>query len=158
MSDSDAAPYAIELQAAEDAGAGVDAAALIALAQRALGAERVATGSELSIVLTDDATIQQLNRTYRETDAPTDVLSFAQGEGDAFVAPDEAAPHLGDVIISLDTARRQADEYRLALEDEVSHLLVHGILHLLGYDHEEQDDAQVMRAHEDIILGEAHHH
>ena len=157
MSDSSAASYAIELQGAEDAD-GIDASSLVALAQRAMDAEHVAASSELSIVLTDDATIHELNRTYRHTDAPTDVLSFAQGEGDAFVAPDEAAPHLGDVVISLETARRQADDYALALQDEVSHLLVHGILHLLGYDHEEPDDAQIMRAHEDAILGEAHHH
>jgi probable rRNA maturation factor len=109
-------------------------------------------------MLTDDAALHELNRTYRGVDAPTDVLSFAQSEGGEFALPEGEAPHLGDVIISLDTARRQAAEYGLALQDEVSHLLVHGVLHLLGYGHEQPEDAQIMRTHEDAILGEAHHH
>jgi probable rRNA maturation factor len=132
--------------------------ALAALARRALSAEAVAAGSELSVVLTDDRRIQELNREYRGTDAPTDVLSFAQAEGVAFAVGDAVLAPLGDVIISLDTARRQATEYGLALSDELAHLLVHGILHLLGYDHERARDAKAMRAREDAILGEAHHH
>ena len=62
------------------------------------------------------------------------------------------------MIISVDTARRQAAEYALSLQDEVAHLLVHGILHLLGYDHEDPEDAAQMRQREDAILGSAHHH
>jgi probable rRNA maturation factor len=86
-------------------------------------------------------------------------LSFSQAEGEAFAVPDGETPHLGDVIISLDTARRQAADVGLALQDEMAHLLVHGILHLLGYDHESPDDEVAMRAHEDAILGaQAHHH
>ena len=149
--------YVIELQTDVEAD-DVDPPALELLAARALEAESVPHPAELSIVLTDDATVQRLNRTYRGADTPTDVLSFAQSEGDEFAAPEGEAPHLGDVIISLDTARRQAAEYGLAPQDEVSHLLVHGILHLLGYDHEQPEDARIMRAHEDAILGEAHHH
>ena len=109
-------------------------------------------------MLADDATVRELNRTYRGTDAATDVLSFAQSEGEAFAQPDGVPPHIGDVVISLDTAPRQAVEYGQALGDEVSHLLVDGVLHLLGYDHEQPDDAAVMRAREDAILGAAHHH
>ena len=142
---------------AEANSAGIDLAALEALAHRALDAE-AQTPSELSIVLTDDAAIRELNRQYRGTDAPTDVLSFAQGEGDAFARPDAALPHAGDVIISLDTARRQAAEYGVPLHDELAHLLVHGILHLLGYDQELAADAPVMRAREDASLGGAYHH
>ena len=140
--------------AAED----IDRAKLRALARKALRNEGVAAPAELSIVLTDDATVRALNRDYRGTDAPTDVLSFAQGEGEAFAAAPGASRHVGDVIVSVDTARRQAKRYKLTLHDEVAHLLVHGVLHLLGYDHEAPEDARVMRAHEDAILGPAHHH
>jgi probable rRNA maturation factor len=149
--------YIIELQADVDT-AGIDAHALERLAERALEAEGVAAPAELSILLADDPTVHELNRTYRDTDAPTDVLSFAQDEGDAFARPEGAARHLGDVVISVDTARRQAAEYMVTLQDEVSHLLVHGVLHLLGYDHEEPDDAQAMRLQEERVLGAAHHH
>jgi probable rRNA maturation factor len=149
--------YLIELEAGVDT-AGIDAHALERLAAHALSVERVAAPAELSIVLADDPTVHELNREYRGTDAPTDVLSFAQSEGEAFAQPEGAARHLGDVVISVDTARRQAQEYGITLQDEVSHLLVHGILHLLGYDHEAADEADVMRAHEDAVLGEAHHH
>jgi probable rRNA maturation factor len=151
-------PYAVEIQADTDI-AGIDADALNALAQRALAAESVGVPAELSVVLSDDGTVRDLNRRYRDTDAATDVLSFAQSEGDVFARPDETeARMLGDVIISVDTARRQAVEYDVSLHDEVAHLLVHGILHILGYDHEAPADAQNMRTHEDAILGEPHHH
>jgi probable rRNA maturation factor len=135
----------------------LDRKGLERLAARALDAERQPT-SELSIVLSDDAEVRRLNRDYRGVDAPTDVLSFAQAEGGEFASPEGALPHVGDVIISLDTAVRQAAEYNVTLQDEVSHLLVHGVLHLLGYDHEAPGDAATMRAREDAILGTAHHH
>ncbi|MEX2226731.1 MAG: rRNA maturation RNase YbeY [Dehalococcoidia bacterium] len=149
--------YVIEFQS-DAREAGVDAHELERLAHRVLEAEDVVKPSELSIVLAGDAMVQALNREYLGIDAPTDVLSFSQTEGDGFARPAEASPHLGDVIISIDTARRQAEEYGLSLQDEVSHLLVHGILHLLGYDHEIADDERNMRVREDAILGEAHHH
>jgi probable rRNA maturation factor len=149
--------YVIELQAEVDAF-GIDTHELERLAHRALEAEDVARPAELSIVLADDATVQALNREYRDTDAPTDVLSFAQTEGEAFARSEEASPHLGDVIISIDTARRQAAEYGLSLQDEVSHLLVHGVLHLLGYDHIAAEEERVMREREEAVLGSAEHH
>lgn len=149
--------YAIDIRADADA-TGIDARALRALARRALAAERVATPAELSIVLTDDATVRALNRDYRGADRATDVLSFAQEEGAAFAHPAGEARHLGDVVISIDTARRQARRRGAELRDEVAHLLVHGILHLLGHDHEMPAEAAIMRAREDAILGAAHHH
>ena len=149
--------YIIELQCEADA-TGIDAGALERLAAHALDGEGVSKPAELSILLADDGVVRELNRTYRGTDAPTDVLSFAQGDGEAFAVPEGAAPHLGDVVISVETARRQAAEYRQSLQDEVGHLLVHGILHLLGFDHEQPDDELIMRGHEDAILGPAHHH
>lgn len=91
---------------------------------------------ELSVLLTDDTLIHQLNRDYRGKDRPTDVLSFSQREGEDMPSPVDV---LGDVVISVETAGRQAAERGRTLDDEVRLLLVHGILHLLGYDHEEDE-------------------
>ena len=88
--------------------------------------------AELSVLLTDDATIRSLNREYRRKDRPTDVLSFALDAGPKDVP---AVRLLGDVVISLDTAARQARTRRRALLTEVAWLLAHGLLHLLGHDH-----------------------
>jgi probable rRNA maturation factor len=99
---------------------------------------------ELSVVITTDAEIRKLNRTWRQKDKPTDVLSFGQ-------APDSGV--LGDVVISLDTARRQAAEGKRALTDELARLLAHGVLHLLGHDHEEPADARRMARAEVKLLG-----
>jgi probable rRNA maturation factor len=150
--------YIIEIQDDADIS-GIDVKPLERIATRALEIEDVSSPAELSVVFVDDAAIRALNLEYRDTDAPTDVLSFAQGDGDAFARPDGAAMHLGDVIISVDTARRQSAEYDVPLQDEVAHLLVHGVLHLLGYDHEDPSDDAQMRSREDAILGaHAHHH
>ena len=105
--------------------------------------------AELSIVLCDDATIHPLNRDYRGKDKPTDVLSFAQREGEFAFLEDNL---LGDVIISMETTRRQADERGHSVETELRVLLVHGILHLLGYDHIVDDEAEIMEAKEREIL------
>ncbi|MFI5394874.1 MAG: rRNA maturation RNase YbeY [Candidatus Binatia bacterium] len=90
-------------------------------------------GAELAVSLVDDAEIQRLNHEYRGQDRPTDVLAFAMREG-ARAPGDEAV--LGDVVISLETASQQARRQRVSDADEVRILLVHGLLHLLGYDHE----------------------
>ncbi len=96
---------------------------------------------ELSVALVDDSTIHGLNRDYRAKDRPTDVLAFAMREGEALAElPEGQLEMLGDVIISIETATRQAKRARRSLLDEVTMLLAHGLLHLLGYDH--QDDAE----------------
>ena len=105
--------------------------------------------AELSILLCDDATIHPLNRDYRGKDKPTDALSFAQREGEFAFVDDNV---LGDVIISIDTTIRQAQERNHSTETELRVLLVHGILHLLGYDHIEDDEAEVMEEKERKIL------
>lgn len=106
--------------------------------------------AELSVVLCSDAFIQPLNRDWRGKDAPTDVLSFAQQEGDHLLDDD---PVLGDLVISIHTAARQAAALGHPLRVELSVLLAHGLLHLLGYDHETgSDDAAVMRAQEQRLL------
>lgn len=132
----------------------VDANSLASLAVRVLVAEAVGD-AELGILVTDDEKVHELNRTYADEDKPTDVLSFSLREGEEFVAPD-ATERLGEVIISYPTAERQAAEAGRALEEEVAHLLVHGILHLLGYDHAESEDERVMRGREEALLGTRH--
>lgn len=106
--------------------------------------------AELSILLCDDAFIRDLNAQWRQKDEPTDVLSFAMGEGDsAEVNPDL----LGDIVISVETAATQAAALGLTLDQEIRVLLVHGLLHLLGYDHVDPADAPEMRAKENQLLG-----
>ncbi len=106
--------------------------------------------AELSIVLCDDEFIRALNAQWRQKDEPTDVLSFAMGEGeDAGLTPDL----LGDIVISVETAARQGAALGLSLDEEMRVLLVHGLLHLLGHDHIEPEDAAEMRAKEAELLG-----
>ncbi len=113
----------------------------------------LAANDEVSIVLCDDPYIHALNRDYRGKDQPTDVLSFALNEGEAEQIIDGPAENLlGDIIISLDTAACQAEEYGHSLEREIAYLTVHGMLHLLGYDHEEEADKCEMRTEEEHIL------
>ncbi len=89
----------------------------------------------VSLILTDDQTIHEINRDYRKKDRPTDVISFAYREN-PFPGIEEESEELGDIYISIDTAQRQAAEYGVSLHDELKRLVIHGILHLLGFDHE----------------------
>ena len=129
-------------------GIDIDTTGVEAHAQKILAYLEL-SGVELSIVLCNDAFIHPLNRDYRGKDKPTDVLSFAQREGEGALLDD---PMLGDVIISMERAQIQAQEHGVSLQAEVSLLLVHGILHLLGFDHEEDDEAEEMEAKEKEIL------
>ena len=104
---------------------------------------------ELSIVLTDDAHIRVLNRDFRGKDVPTDVLSFGQMEGEPFVSP---VPILGDLVISMETASRQATERGHPMDAELRILLVHGLMHLLGHDHLDASERAEMAAAEDELL------
>ena len=105
----------------------------------------------LSVVLTDDTSIQALNRQWREIDAPTDVLSFPMDEGETPTHLHLPAP-LGDIVISVETAARQAPAHDYRFEDEVRFLLVHGLCHLLGHDHAEAEEAARMRQEEARLL------
>ena len=126
----------------------------------ALGAEGMALRCEINILLTDDEGIRQVNRTMREIDRATDVLSFPMfdltpgehpGEEDA--DPDTGLVPLGDMCISLQRARAQAQEYGHSFEREVCYLCVHSVLHLLGYDHlDEGEMKRQMRAREEEIM------
>ncbi|MDY0882182.1 rRNA maturation RNase YbeY [Dongia soli] len=105
---------------------------------------------ELCIVLSDDRHVRQLNRDYRGKDKPTNVLSFAALDAGK---PDADMPwHLGDVILALGVVRKEATKQRKALNDHLTHLVIHGVLHLLGYDHEEDAEAERMEALEIAAL------
>ena len=107
--------------------------------------------AELSILITDDEEVHALNRNYRGKDAPTDVLSFSQMEGEG---GDPEGRLLGDVVISWDRAVRQGEEYGHGTRKELRRLLVHGVLHLLGHDHEgSKEEADRMKTLEDRLLG-----
>jgi len=104
--------------------------------------------SELSIVFVDDSYMQELNFKYRNIDAPTDVLSFYFDED----SQDESEHLLGDVVISLETAARQAEGYGHSFKREVLYLTTHGTLHLCGYDHDTEEKRKTMRAVEEEVL------
>jgi probable rRNA maturation factor len=104
---------------------------------------------EISVVLADDATMRDLNRRYRGIDKPTNVLSFPIDDTPGL----EAGPRLlGDVVLGFETVRREAEAGAKPLGHHVSHLIVHGVLHLVGYDHETDSDAAVMEPLETAIL------
>ena len=111
---------------------------------------------ELGLVIAGDDTVHELNRNYRSVDRTTDVIAFALSErregAGPFVAPPDDVIHLGEIIISYPQAKRQADEQRHPLEKELALLVVHGVLHLLGYDHELPEQEQKMRAMESKVL------
>lgn len=106
---------------------------------------------ELSIALVDDEEMAELNGRYRDKEGPTDVLSFPCDDPCAVVAPGEPVA-LGDVVIAPDVAVRQASELGHTVEEELNTLLVHGVLHLLGYDHVADDDAEAMQARQQALL------
>ena len=129
---------------------------LISVGETVLKQEGVDAAAEVSIALVDDAYIRELNRQYRSKDCATDVLSFAMREDtgeEPALEEEEEAEVLGDIVISLETAERQAAEYGHSLQREIAFLTTHGMLHLLGYDHEDDADRERMRAREEEILG-----
>lgn len=106
-----------------------------------------------NIIFVDDEYIHELNRQYRNIDRPTDVISFALEDDKSFINLDFKV--LGDIYISIDTAKRQAEEYGHSLKREISFLSIHGLLHLLGYDHMNPEDEKVMFGLQELILNEA---
>lgn len=117
-----------------------------------LTAELECSERELSLLFTDDSEIQELNRNYRRKDKATDVLSFALDEGRGILKLKQAP--LGDIVISVETALRQARKFRVTPKQEFQRLLIHGLLHLLGYDHEgvTVKEANRMRRREKQLL------
>jgi len=126
------------------------------IAQTVLKAEGVAPPYEVGLVFTDSETVKQLNRDYRGVDEPTDVLAFymlpQQGADSSFALPPDGVTRLGEVIISYPQAVEQAKEQGHPPEREMALLVIHGTLHLLGYDHEEPEEESKMREREKELL------
>ena len=114
-------------------------------AEAALVQQRIKKAA-VTIVLSDDAEVQILNRDYRQKNKPTNVLSFPNGE------VDEGVRQLGDIILAYETIQREAAEQNKSVKDHLTHLTIHGVLHLLGYDHIEETEAETMEAIEIRIL------
>ena len=146
--------YAIDVQVDEAYAGDVSAEALTAVATRVLTRLEQPDAAGLTIVVTDDDQVRALNRTYRDEDSATDVLSFAATEGEGFVLPDDAPPYLGDVIISFPTALAQANAQGQPVEAELRLLVAHGCLHLLVYDHATPEEEATMWALQaDVLAG-----
>jgi probable rRNA maturation factor len=105
--------------------------------------------SEISVVLSDDEHIRELNKHHRGMDKPTNVLSFPAAR---MKAPAGTPRLLGDIVLAFETCEREAREEAKPLENHITHLVVHGVLHLLGYDHEDEEEAETMEARERQIL------
>lgn len=136
-----------------------DAEWMQGLIEKALIAENIPPNSEISLLITGQERIQELNREYRGKDRPTDVLSFSmseqkEGEPIAFIGPPDGLLHLGEIIISYPQALIQAQERGHSIKKEMAILIVHGVLHILGYDHEKPEKEPAMTAREKEILAE----
>jgi probable rRNA maturation factor len=117
--------------------------------------ENVQDEAEVSVTFVDNEKIREINRDYRGKDKPTDVISFAleeMGDGEIEIVGAETPPVLGDIIISVPKAREQAEEYGHSFMRELGFLVVHGFLHLLGYDHETEEEEKEMFSKQEQIL------
>lgn len=106
--------------------------------------------AEVSLVFTDDESIRELNDRWRDKNKPTNVLSFPGSDPENEIY----GPLLGDIVLACETVRREAVELGIEFSDHVTHLLVHGMLHLFDYDHQEDDEAELMESLERLILAE----
>jgi len=130
------------------------------IAEQVLEAQGAGSNAELGIFITGQKKVQELNRAYRGEDHPTDVLSFYMtapaeeggDESERFVMAPDGITHLGEVVISYPQAEIQAREHRHSVSKELAVLTIHGVLHLLGYDHEDEQQRQEMVAREQAIL------
>lgn len=145
--------YQLNVEVDDEVASAVDEAALVAMIERVLLEDGVDEGASLALVLSDDTLLRELNLRHREVDAPTDVLSFPAAEGEDFPTPEDEPAFLGDIVVSVESVARQAVEVGLATGEELAHVVLHGLLHLLGYDHEEADEEAVMKAREEAVLG-----
>jgi probable rRNA maturation factor len=125
--------------------------------EKALLAENMPPHSEISLMITGQERMQELNREYRGQDKPTDVLSFAMSESvenepEAFIGPPDGQLHLGEIIVSYPQAVIQAQEHGHSIKKELAVLIVHGVLHIAGYDHEKPEMEPAMLAREKEIM------
>ena len=110
--------------------------------------------AELAVMLTDDAGIRTLNNNWRGIDRPTNVLSFPALQPTGRSGPDDPPRMLGDIAIAYETTRKEADDEQKPFDHHLSHLAIHGFLHLIGYDHEKDDDAEAMETLEQEVLAQ----
>ena len=148
----------LRIELRDEVGAPVEPRLLRRVARRVVAAEGLVGSHLLAIHLLDDAGLRAANREQRGLDAPTDVLSFPlrpelQRANGAFALPPGAPQHLGDVLISCERAAAQAAEYGHGVDRELCYLLAHGVLHLLGHDHVEEEERRAMRRREEAALG-----
>ena len=125
------------------------------VAEQVLATQEAGSGVELGLVITSQERVQQLNRSYLGRDEPTDVLAFSmlpEADRSPFVTPPDGVLHLGEVIISYPQAVTQAEEHRHSITREIAILVIHGVLHLLGYEHDKPELEPKMRAREKEIL------
>lgn len=125
------------------------------LLQHAAQLEGIEPDAEVSVTFVDNEAIHEINKQYRDKDQPTDVISFAMeelGEGEVAIIAEGMPRILGDIIISTDRTREQAEEYGHTFERELGFLAVHGFLHLLGYDHMNDEDEKKMFGRQNEIL------
>ena len=142
----------VEVQTAPPFAGKVDEELLRHVTVEVLRREGIEGEIALSVVITDDEAVRELNRQFRDVDAPTDVLAFGGGqEGDFVIAPGEPV-YLGDVVISYPRAVAQAEEYGHSADRELALLAVHGVLHLLGYDHVNEAERVEMWARQNEVL------
>jgi probable rRNA maturation factor len=151
-----ALPLTEVLVVAEDWQAEPDAAGIIerAIATAAGMVDADIADAELAVMLTDDAGIRTLNNNWRGIDKPTNVLSFPALQPTGAPGASDAPRMLGDIAIAYQTTRREADDEQKPFDQHLSHLAVHGFLHLIGYDHEDDDDAAAMESLEAEILAQ----
>jgi probable rRNA maturation factor len=147
-----AAQRRIEVRLLAGSRGAVPAAELRRIAGGVLDREGVSAAVGVEVVLADAATVRDLNRLYRGQDEPTDVLSFAAAAGEPFVEAAGEPASLGEVVVCLPVARAQAAAGGRALAGEVAHLVVHGLLHILGHDHDGAAESVRMQAREDELL------
>jgi probable rRNA maturation factor len=138
------AKYEIEVQVEVDLPDDVQTARLSEAAQKVLELEEVEEGVGMTIVLVDNAHIQQLNRQYRQIDAPTDVLSFPVEPLPEEIEEDQ--DYLGDILLAYPYIAARAKDEQRSLHDDLALMVVHGTLHLMGYDHDTQENQQEMWA------------
>jgi len=133
-----------------------DAEAIVhrAIAAAAESVDADVGDAELAVMLTDDAGIRTLNSNWRGIDKPTNVLSFPALQPTGPVGPDDAPRMLGDIAIAYQTTRKEADDEQKPFDHHLSHLAIHGFLHLIGYDHEKDGEAEAMEALERQILAQ----
>ncbi len=145
--------WEVGVQVEKPFGAVIDRRWLGRVISKTLEMEGVIGPAGVGALITGDERVQELNKAYRGMDTTTDVLAFSMREGDGMSSsPPDGMTRLGDVVISCPQAERQAREQGHSLEKEVAFLAVHGVLHLLGYDHEKPDDETAMKARQRAVL------